>query len=427
MRTLYILITCLFIKGSFLMAQDKELRTIVLDPELQTVQLYPYNQSQNYSTLSPAVFTLGSTSSGVLEFDDLLASYRQFHVKIVHCNVDWTPSVLRELEYLNEYNDFIINNYEVSQGTKIQYFHYGFRLPEIKMSGNYVLQLYENSLSDAMLAQIRFKVLDPQVAVMATVQRPQDPGVWRTHQQVNFEINYGNYQIRDPRTEFIIQIRQNFRDETTKTGFTASSLNAARQTLSYKFFNNENLFPAGNEFRYVDIRSTYTSGNNIEETLQGYEDRVLLKIQQSRANRTYLDAADLNGRFIVETLEDQHPSISGDYIHLDVSFSSLILAPNQSLCILGGFNQFNCQNSAKMKFSNEFGGYTTELLLKQGIYDFQFAVMEPGKPLDFSFFEGNFTDTGNSYEIMVYHKPPAARSERLVGYALIEDSRRSNN
>lgn len=392
----------------------------VFDPDLKTVQLYAFGNGTLHPGLSSNVLNLNANDKMVLEFDDLRASYRQFHVKLQHCNLDWTASRLSELEYLKDYNDFIINDYEVSQNTKIPYFHYAFVLPELRISGNYVLLLYENYISDEPIASLKFRALDSRLGISANVQTAQDPALWKTHQQVNFEVNYGNYAVRDPRNDFQILIRQNFNEQSTKTGFKASSLNGARSTLQFRFFNNENLFSAGNEFRYMDIRSNFNRGDNVAEIMQGFEDNIWLVPQSNRAVKTYLESVDLNGRFVIETLDDRNPAVNSDYLHIHSGFKTDELASNRRLCILGAFNQFNCDEIGEMQYVPDFGGYETTFLLKQGMYDFQFGLVDEIGNVDFQPLEGNFSDTKNSYEIFIYHKPPTAKSELLVGYALIE-------
>ncbi|MGR3809907.1 type IX secretion system plug protein [Jiulongibacter sp. NS-SX5] len=417
-----------FIKGFWIlkfslfafMTQGQEpLNSITYDPDIKTIQLYPYTQSSAHSDLSPAIFSLNSSQQWILEFDDLRASYRQFHVKILHCDLDWKLSRLRDLEYLTDYNDFIINDYHVSQGTKKPYYHYGFQLPKTKLSGNYILELYENDLYGEPLLRRRFRVVEALVGVSAEVQIPQDPSMWRTHQQVNFEIAHPAYEVRNPRTDFHIEIRQNFRDETIRSGFEASSVNNSRNTLAYRFFKNENLFEAGNEFRRLDIRSTYTSGTNVQETQQGYEDHVFVRVQSPRSNLTYLSSPDLNGQYIIETQEDGHPASTADYVNVHFKIESIEHPDYQKVCVLGGFNNYQCTNSAEMAYDYNQGVYQTNIALKQGVYDFQFAIEEKPQPLDFKFFEGNFSDTGNTYEVFVYHQPPSARAPMLVGYTIV--------
>ncbi len=395
----------------------------VYDPDIKTIQLYPLGGNSGYPTLNPAVWNLSSGESMILEFDDLTASYRQFHVRLLHRNYDWTESTLRDVDFLSDFNDFIINNFEVSQSTKVKYYHYGFQLPRVRVSGNYILEVRENSVDGRQIFSKKFRVLESQVGISAQVNRPQDAQLWRTHQQVDFELNYGNYPLRDPKAELIVEIRQNFRDETIRRNYQPSSVNLASRKLIYRFFDNENLFTAGNEFRILDIRSTYAYGRNVDEVKQGLEDQVYTEIQEMRSNRTYLEAPDLNGRYLVETLEDQHPSVSADYNHVYFAVQSPKIPPHQRFCVLGEFNGYSCDTEGELFLDRASGIYVADILLKQGVYDFQLGLIEDGI-IDFSFFEGDFTDTGNSYEVFVYHKPPSARSEKLIGYSLVADSRK---
>ena len=419
-KTLTFLCLKFIISGAFCQTYSV-IENTVFDTDLKTVQLYAFGNGQNNPGVNTNILSLATQDQMVLEFDDMKASYRQFHVKIQHCNLDWSVSRLRYLEYLNDYNDFIINDYDVSQNTKIAYYHYGYVLPKIKLAGNYVLYLYENSISNKPIASLRFYVLNPQIGITANVQTAQDPALWRTHEQVNFELSYGNYDVRDPRNDFQIVIRQNYRYETIKTGFKASSLNGSRRTLSYRFFNNENLFKAGNEYRYADLRSNFNRGTNVAKIQLGFEDNVWLVPQTSRAVKTYLESSDLNGRYIIETLDGGNASLNADYMHVHAGIKTLEIAPSQKLCMLGIFNEYDCSEVGQLLFNSDFGGYETTLLLKQGVYDFQFGVIDENGMTDFTFFEGDFSDTKNSYEIFVYNKPPAAKSELLVGYALIQE------
>lgn len=393
----------------------------VYDDDIKTVQLYAFGNGAQMPGLSSRVLNLNNNDRMVLEFDDLKGSYRQFHVKIQHCNLDWSVSRLSDLEFLNDFNDFIINDYQISQNTKIPYFHYGFILPQLKISGNYTVLLYEDYLSDSPLASLQFSVVNPKVSISANIQIAQDPALWQSHEQINFELNYGNYQVSNPRNDFQIFIRQNYRGETTKTNFKASSVNAGTRTLTYRFFKNENIFLGGNEFRYVDLRSNFNKGGNIAEIQQGYEDNVWLIPQQSRAELTYLEAVDLNGRFIVETLDGAEPSTNADYMHVHAAFKLKELTTRDRVCLLGGFNQFDCNNSGELFYNPEIGAYETTFLLKQGMYDFQFALVDQTDKANFTVFEGDFSNTKNSYEIFVYHKPPGAKSEQLVGYTVVEE------
>jgi hypothetical protein len=40
----------------------------------------------------------------------------------------------------------------------------------------------------------------------------------------------------------------------------------------------------------------------------------------------------------------------------------------------------------------------------------------PQKKVDETYIEGSFSSTENTYEVFVYHRPPASRADQLVSY-----------
>lgn len=355
----------------------------------------------------------------VLEFDDLTASYRQFHFKILPRNKDWSATNLRDLEFLNDYNEFIINQYEVSQGTKVPYYHYATELPRPKLAGNYLIQVFDGSLDGLPVLERKFFVLDQQISIAANITRASDPALFQTHQGLEMELSYGNYPVNNPRQDFSIEIVQNYHYQARKSNFQPSRVDISKRKLFYSFFANENLFKAGNEFRNVNLTSTYTGGNNVARIIRGEVDQVYLVPQENRAVKTYLNAFDQNGQFFVNSLEDQHHSISADYVMVEVGLKSYLLRPGQEIGIVGLFNNFEVKDYL-MKFDEKFQGYIGKYFWKQGIYDFQFAITNGNSLPDTSPVEGDFKETGNTYEIFIYHRPPTSRIDKLVGYQKIQ-------
>lgn len=394
-----------------------------LNENLKTVEFYNVGLSSDNTKMSPPVASLNGDDYLVLEFDDLSNQYKQFHVKLVLCDYSWQKSSVRDIMYLADNNDFIINNYTNSQSTKVPYFHYGFKVPAVKLSGNYVLQLFENDTYGQPILQRRFRIFDPNVSIMANVSRPVDNNFWRTHEQLDFSLLFGNYDIRNPRTEFLIEIRQNFRDDVLIKNLKPSAVNLAKGEAYFRFFNNENVFPAGNEFRTIDIRSTFAAGANVAQITQGFRDRATLVLQENRASKVYLDQFDLNGRSSIQTLDDYDAEVNSDYLLTEIFYKDALLSVSDELYVVGGFNNFQPLANDKCEYSAEEEVFRCIQLLKQGIHDFAFAKRMPDRSFNIADQEGNFNQTGNSYEIFVYHLPPAGRVEKLIGYFKIENSK----
>ncbi len=114
----------LFLINFVAFSQEKTIRfeDYIYEANIKTVLLYPLLGEAHDAarSLSPPVLSLNDSKNLWLEFDDLNADYEQYHVKILHCTYDWKQSVLSEIEYMPEYNDLIINDYQVSSTTSIQ-------------------------------------------------------------------------------------------------------------------------------------------------------------------------------------------------------------------------------------------------------------------------------------------------------------------
>src|SRR5690606_13180400 len=124
------------------------------EPQIKTIQLYPsFGTREN--ELLPAVVPLGQPNL-LLEFDDLDRPVERFYARVIHCNKDWTASGLAALEYMTEYNEFPITDYEFSENTAVPYVHYRFPVPAVRLPGNYVLVVYRDGNKDDLILSKRF-------------------------------------------------------------------------------------------------------------------------------------------------------------------------------------------------------------------------------------------------------------------------------
>ena len=62
--------------------------------------------------------------------------------------------------------------------------------------------------------------------------------------------------------------------------------------------------------------------------------------------------------------------------------------------------------------------YQANLLLKQGIYNYRFETKNPS-----DYLEGNYAQTENQYDILVYYRKPGTRIDALVGFQRINSIR----
>ena len=400
---------------------------VVYDLNLKTPLLYANagNLGNPNAMLAPAVADLDQGVSLVLEFDDMLSSYRQFRVKFVHCDANWQKSVLNDIEFTLEFNDYPLNDYINSGAVKVPYYHYSFQLPKLKLPGNYLAVVYTDRRPNVVVLTKRFCYYQNRIRINGAGRMAVDNALYRTHQQIDFDIDFKNYDVVAPAEDFRVVVRQNRRWDKTTRNIRPSNLRMFESRVEYRLFDNTTAIPAGNEFRYFDGRSTFTAGNFVQ-AVQRLDDHNLLFVMPDRPrNRgAYLQSDDFNGGFIIDNRESGIGATEADY--LTVVFTLKMPELDQKeVYVNGGFNDWRRDETNKMTYNAELEAYQASIIIKQGVINYDYSVRDlaTGQYSEETL-EGNYSETENDYEIFVYHRPPAARAELLVGYKLIEVNRR---
>jgi hypothetical protein len=410
-----IIVFALFLKSIYCFGQQ------ISSEHIKTVVLYSFGPGDAFSKryTMPAVVNPNSGQNLYLEFDDLRASHNQFRAKIYHLNQNNENSGLAEMEYLNEFNEFFLNEFEISENTKIPYYHYTFKVPSPKISGNYRLEIFENYESEPIIA-INFWVVNPKIGIDAKVRAAIDAQLWRTHQQLDMSLDISNINIAFPQNELKIKVRKNQRDDQLIV-FNNNNLKASGPNkLTYRHFDNQNLFFGGNEFRFIDFSSNIRRGQNIEKIELGRPDEYTSVSQKNRGNKNYVDAYDNNGKFIIMTRDHNIPEIGADYSKIIFKLDIPYKTDGSEINIMGAFTQWTPQ---QLEYNPNTQTYQKEFFLKQGVYDFIFSENKQNSILqDEIIWEGNFSETKNTYEIFIYHQIPGSRNYALLGYQVINEN-----
>lgn len=409
---------------------DKRFQTenFIYENSIKTVLLYPKpieGADPVSAILNPPVLPLAQPVPLVLEFDELGSAFKNYRVKIYHCNADWSLSQVSDMDFLMTFNDFLLNQPTLSLNTTVPYVHYYFEVPRVKLSGNYVLMVYrEGNIKDLLLTR-RFVIYDNQVAVQARVTPSTGINERQTNQQIEFAIQYPGLQLINPRENVHVVLRQNYLWATAITGLKPTALWENRNLLEYQHFGLENNFAGGNEFRFFDIRSIRFLGQNVGNTdITPDSNRVYLLVDKPRSKEAYAQTIDFNGGYVVVNYEQGSGAIEADYV--DVGFT--LLAPQPipgKIHIWGALTNWKTNNQTEMQFDPVNKLYKGSLLLKQGYYNYQYVLEEPNGKLNIAYFEGSHFNTENHYEVIVYYRPPGARGDLVIGYALIRHNNRN--
>lgn len=388
------------------------------DKNIKTVLLYPYN-GQISGVLNPPIVPIIQSTPLVLEFDELGGEFKNYYIKIYNCNADWSISSLSSIQYLENYNEFFIDDRKISVGTRVPYIHYKFVLPRVKISGNFVVKVYRDYDEDDFVISRRFSVFENIANVFPEVKFSIDPSARNTHQQIDFTIDYSKADLINPMQNVKVVLRQNHRWDKVIQNLKPVTINEQIRKLEYFYFNRENNFEGGNEFRIIDIKSSQFSGFNIERvTRRDNFSEAFVYTEKGRATEAYSQPllADFDGKFVIENFETGDAESYADYMY--VTFSLETPGPvNGKAYVVGGMTDWKLNSSYEMQYNPQTKKYTCQGLLKQGIYNYQYVLVNPStKKMNETYFEGTHSITQNNYDILVYYRPFGGRSDLLIGY-----------
>lgn len=360
-----------------------------------------------------------------LQFDDLTALEQDYYYSITHCNYDWTPSQLLKSQYLNGIDNQRIINYGNSYSTLQPYSHYELQIPNnqvrLKVSGNYMLEIY--NASGEMQFSRRFVTYQDLVKVPAQIKRPRKFNDMNVRQTVQFSVRPNGIQLINPKSEVKVILLQNYywpgAIYNIKPQFTMGS------ELVYKY-DQETSFWGGNEFLYFDtsdLRAPTAAISNIEMN-DLYEHYLFPGTY--RNSKPYTFFPDINGDFAIRTLQGSDPTRESEYtrVHFALPYSSEIgLNP---IFIFGKFNNYELLEENRLELNTESGYLEGNILLKQGFYNYKFAVLLENGTLDFNRIGGNYHVTENEYSILIYYRQFGELYDSLIGIGSTNSANMTN-
>ena len=412
----------------------------------------------NDDWLHDDVITLGTDDWVTISFDHFTHDYHRFTYRIVHCNADWTPSELFEVDYMDGFNDQPIEDYENSLNTTMLYTHYRLDLPnddiQFKVSGNYRVEIYldngqqtnevrwpkgkatdeednedddENDNEDfrpeADNSEFRiqnseltpvcvacFRIVEPRMGLNVGVTSNTDIDTNQSHQQVSFSLNYPPGEVMDPATEIKPYVYQNGRTDNRVALVKPTYVTPGRVEYVH---NRALIFPAGNECRRFEVINMHYATQGVDRVsyFAPYYHATLLP---DAPRRNYSFDMDHDGRYLIRYNMAQDTDIEADYLFVHFTLD-MPRRTGGAFYLTGAFTYNDFTPEYKMVYNDAEQCYEATVLLKQGAYDFMYLwVPEDSGVGHTAPAEGNFYEAENEYQVYIYHRPFGGRYDRLV-------------
>lgn len=354
-----------------------------------------------------------------IDFDDMTHEYHRYLYKVEHCNADWTTSEdIFTSDYIDGFNDNLpIDDVTESFNTTVLFTHYHFQIPnaqcKLKMSGNYRVTVYDENNDDEPMFTACFMVVDSRMSVLLGVTGDTDIDIYRAHQQLKMNLGYGSLRVTHSDRQLNIIVMQNGRwDNAVK--------NPKPQFIEGTGLRWENcrdlIFNAGNEYRkFETLDVTHTTMGLESVGWDGHNYHAYVWTDEPRRNYVYDE--DANGAFLIRNSDNYEIERLCDYVM--VHFSLKVPQYFGDVYLNGQWTNDQFLPKYKMEYNETEKMYQSVIPLKQGYYSYQYLLMNQDGSLIPVPSEGNFYQTENEYQVLVYYRGIGERTDQLVGYSEI--------
>lgn len=377
--------------------------TVAASDRIKSVELYRIQRGN-----VPAI-TLGSTERLTLRFDEIADETNIFRVKLTHHNADWEESTVIPAFFLRGYQEDTISGGTPSVIGDPSYFSYSYEFPNkdfgVRISGNYMVHLLDYNTGERLFS-LPFIVMEDRGALSIAIEDIYDFRAIPHHQI------FATYRFPDfilmPQTELSIYFVQN---QNWGRYIRATEMDASRQGEIRMHQPRDNSFFARYEFRPLLIDDVRSVSRDILEVFP--EKRPpLIRLQYDIVD------LDINPR-LSRSYRFGQPvgSRSARYINVEFNLERPgRIARDAEVYVLGPFTNWQIQPEFRMEYIPEEDAFRTISLIKEGRYDYTYAVIENGYVNDLRL-DAFFADTRQYYQVIVYFHDREQGYDRVLQFA----------
>ena len=142
---------------------------------------------------------------------------------------------------------------------------------------------------------------------------------------------------------------------------------------------------------------------------------TFLYVNEARGNRPYSFYPDVNGNFVLRTLDAEDESLEGDYslVHFGLQYNENL--EQDDIYVYGSFNDWQITEENRMTYNKVSGIYEGIILFKQGFYNYTYVAVNKNIMIDPYKVEGSFYQTENEYTVIVYYRKFGDRYDQAIG------------
>lgn len=377
--------------------------------------------NQKWQDLPIMVLNSGRIS---IDFDDLTHTYRRMTYRLEHCEADWKSSTgLFESDVVDGFiSGNTIDDVKESTLTNTLYTHYHLDIPndkcQPKLSGNYRLHVYDDNDTDHPLLTACFMLTEPaerSMGVRLNITTQTDQTINSQHQQVEMQVDYGNYTVSYPQQQIktVVMQNRNWHDARWNSKPQYVMSNSLRWS-----HNKDYIFWAGNEYRKFEILSTDATSLGVDKISWDGKD-FHAYLFPTIPLRNYIYDEDADGAFLIRNSDNIEINTTSDYILTHFQLNTPTPYPYK-IYLNGDWTYGRLLPIYEMSYNPAEGYYEAVVPLKLGYYNYQFLTGNEQGRLSSYRVDNSHYQTENSYQALVYFRPQGGRTDKLVGFSNVK-------
>jgi len=256
-------------------------------------------------------------------------------------------------------------------------------------------------------------VYESSANVGVAIKRSRDVLYIKQKQSVDVTVSSPSMYFNNPRNTVKIAIIQNNNLKTAITNL--KPLYTIGRQLIYKY-DTESSFWGGNEYLYFENKDVRSASDGVQfiDLKDIYHSYLFTDIVRAQSIYTY--RPDINGNFLITALNTTNLDVEADYTVIHFSLLHPELFNDNSIYVYGNFNNYTLSENTRMIFNPRTGNYETQLVLKQGFYNYKYIIVDANGTINEGAISGNFDQTENNYKVLVYYRDLGARYDKIIGF-----------
>lgn len=384
-------------------------------PGVATVELRHEGAADRTKGRVPScvVCHLGRPEVLTLDFDILDGQSEALYYSFTHCDAQWEPSDLMEMEYVDGLNKIYgQDTNRPSLNTTIPFMHYTLAIDTspLRKSGNYLVEV-RNAADDHLVVREPIWVSEDLCGVGSRVEK------LGASQEVSLCVRWTSHGLSSPETQLTVCAWQNKRLDDMRHA-TGPTFVRPDEIVYHKL--PEMRFCGGTEWRWLDTRSIRLPGLSdagVEFVSGAYH---FTAVADAPA-KDYSYREDFDGGQWIETRDrrDNDAQVAADYAfaHLTFQPDDPAILSTHDVHVIGDATGWEPAAANRMTPDHDDMSLNGQALVKQGLHNYLY-VARPKRGRrqspQMTETEGCFGETENDYHIAVYVRRPGDTYDRLV-------------